>query len=93
MRCVSEETRIADECCKSGGPRATARTMNFDIRETGDEGSTRERATAALFFFFFLVRSRLANLRRDYITPGTLGRNDISIGRVKAARDIINDER
>lgn len=51
MRRVSEETRIADECCKSGGPRATARTMNFDIRETGEEGSTRERATAALFFF------------------------------------------
>lgn len=68
-----------------------ARTMNFDIRETEEEGFARERATAALFFF--LVRSRLANLRRDYITPGTLGRDDISIGRVKAVRDIINDER
>jgi len=85
MRCVSEETRIADECCKSGGSRATARTMNFDIRETG----RKIRARAAAFF----CPPCLANLRWDYITPGTLERDDISIGQVKAVRDIINDKR
>jgi len=92
MRRVSEETRIADECCKSGGPRATARTMNFDIRETGRRIRARARRRSSIFFFFLV---RLVWQIYDGITSrrALSERDDISIGRVKAVYDIINDER
>lgn len=93
MRRVSEETRIADECCKSGGPRATARTMNFDIRETGRRIRARASAPPPSFFFFFRVRL-VRQIYDGIISRRALsGRDDISIGQVKATRDIINDER
>lgn len=69
------------------GPRARARIMNFDIRETGRRIRARADVGLSLFFFGFASFGKFTT--GLYHAGHSHGRDDISIGWVKAAPAIL----